>query len=430
MGLKETYSELIQQAGELNAENVKVWEAAGDEPLVGDTKKALMDRNRKIEEIEVKAAEILEQIELHGESMRRKSEWNTPARGMEFASGNGGESKGARERKVQTLGEMFTEAKAFKDYLNQIAPQGRIVQGTPIRTPAVPIGSMKALITGLSDTSAGALVESDRIRMVDAGTFYRPLTIRGLITTGTTGSDVVPYVRQGTHVNAAAPVAEATGTSDGTGEKPESTMVLDPETAEVKTVAHWIPASVRALSDAGQMRMLIDSFLRYGLEEALEDQMINGDDVGENFLGILATPNIGTQAYSTSLLETTRKARTKVKTEGRAQATAYVLNPLDWEALDLLQDGENRYYFGGPMVMGTPRLWGLPVVESEAIDQGVGLVADWRLAALWDRQETSIVATNSHSDFFVRNLIAIRAEMRAAFAVIRPAAFIEIDLTS
>jgi hypothetical protein len=133
MGLKETYSELIQQAGELNAENVKVWEAAGDEPLVGDTKKALMDRNRKIEEIEVKAAEILEQIELHGESMRRKSEWNTPARGMEFASGNGGESKGARERKVQTLGEMFTEAKAFKDYLTQIAPQGR--RSARLRSP-------------------------------------------------------------------------------------------------------------------------------------------------------------------------------------------------------------------------------------------------------------------------------------------------------
>ena len=39
------------------------------------------------------------------------------------------------------------------------------------------------------------------------------------------------------------------------------------------------------------------------------------------------------------------------------------------------------------------------------------------------------MATDSHSDFFVKNLIAILAEMRAAFGVIRPAAFVTIDLT-
>jgi hypothetical protein len=43
--------------------------------------------------------------------------------------------------------------------------------------------------------------------------------------------------------------------------------------------------------------------------------------------------------------------------------------------------------------------------------------------------ETFISMTNSHSDFFVRNLIAILAEMRAAFGIIRPAAFVIADLT-
>lgn len=37
--------------------------------------------------------------------------------------------------------------------------------------------------------------------------------------------------------------------------------------------------------------------------------------------------------------------------------------------------------------------------------------------------------TDSHLDFFVRNLVAILAEMRAAFGVVQPNAFVEIDLT-
>jgi hypothetical protein len=42
----------------------------------------------------------------------------------------------------------------------------------------------------------------------------------------------------------------------------------------------------------------------------------------------------------------------------------------------------------------------------------------------------NILVSDSHSDFFIRNLVAILAEMRAAFGVLRPAAFVEIDLTA
>jgi HK97 family phage major capsid protein len=206
--------------------------------------------------------------------------------------------------------------------------------------------------------------------------------------------------------------------------------VLEVVTETVKTIAHWIPATSRALQDAGQLRTLIDTFLRYGLEEELEDQILTGSGSGENFTGIMNTTGTSTQAYDTSLIITSRKARTKVMTQGRARPTAWVMNPLDWEDFDLLKDGEDRYYFGGPMAMGTPRLWGLPVVESEGMTEGFAIVADWRLAVLWDRMRVSISVSNQHSDFFIRNLVAILAEMRAAFGVLRPAAFVETDLTA
>jgi HK97 family phage major capsid protein len=44
-------------------------------------------------------------------------------------------------------------------------------------------------------------------------------------------------------------------------------------------------------------------------------------------------------------------------------------------------------------------------------------------AQIFDEGQLRVEASNSHSDFFVKNLVAIRAERRLALAVYRPAAF-------
>jgi HK97 family phage major capsid protein len=124
----------------------------------------------------------------------------------------------------------------------------------------------------------------------------------------------------------------------------------------------------------------------------------------------------------------TRRARRKVRVGGRAIPTAYVLNPIDWENIELSRDANERFYGGGPFSPTPNTLWSLPVIESEAVPQGTGWVADWRMGIIWDREQASIQATDAHADFFIRNLVAILAEMRAAFAILRPAAFVKITL--
>src|SRR5207245_2162557 len=110
-------------------------------------------------------------------------------------------------------------------------------------------------------------------------------------------------------------------------------------TEVVRTMANWMPATKRALSDAGQVRTIIDTFLRQNLEQLLEDEILAGPGTGEHFRGLLNTPGILGQAYDTDLLVTMRRAKTKVRTVGRATASAYVLNPEDNERIDLLRDG-------------------------------------------------------------------------------------------
>jgi HK97 family phage major capsid protein len=347
----------------------------------------------------------------------------------------------ARHTVGKSLGQTFTDSAEYKNLLSS-APGGSFskehrVQTRPVTMDSLLSGGSKSLVTGAGATSAGSLVWPEFLGLqVGMEAFNRPLMLRHLVTPGTTTSDMVEYVRVTGHTNNAAPVAEATTTSNGT--KPESGIATVRVTAPVRTIAHWIPVTKRALSDAAQIRTLIDNFLQYGLEEELEDQMVSGDGTGENFTGLSATSGVQAQAYDTSLLKTLRKAKTLVRTVGRSIPTGYVVNPTDVEALDLLTDLTGRYYFGGPMgtlanagLAGptTNPLWNLPVIESEAVPAGVAYVGDWRKAILWDREQSSITMSDSHGNFFVQNLVAILGEMRAAFGVIQPSAFVAIDLT-
>jgi HK97 family phage major capsid protein len=349
--------------------------------------------------------------------------------------GGGKDNANARRK---GLGESFVDSAEFKALVNSV-PNGRF--GEKARVQSQPFG-VKDLLTGVDrTTSAGALLTPQYLGLQDP--FYqRPLTIRDLVTPGSTATDTIEYVKVLSVTNNAASVPEAVSSAAiGSGDpaitnaqgglKPESAMTFEKATTNVKTIAHWIPATKRALSDAGQIKTLIDAFLLYGLDEELEDQIVSGNGVGENLLGVSATSGIQTQAApagAETVFDTTRKARTKVQIGGRSVPTAYVFNPLDWQTIDLMKDGNERFYGAGPFAMSTPSLWGLPVVESEAVPAGTGYVADWKKAVLWDREQASIQVTDSHADFFIRNLVAILAELRAAFGILRPSAFVKITL--
>ena len=341
---------------------------------------------------------------------------------------------GGKAGRGKTLAEQFTEAQAYKDWYQRVAPNGVIPESSKgLSSPPV---EFKTLITGLDDTSAGAFVNPDYTGIYEP--LGRPeLTIKDLISRRQTGSDTVHFVRQTAVMAAATSVPEAnvttyTGaTGQEQGLKPEGWFTFVAVTENVKTIAVWVPATKRALSDAAQIRGIIDEELRADLEDKLEELLITGNGVGENFYGIMAWPS-GTlsQVWDTDILKTTRKAITNIRKNGRVRPTAWLLNPEDWEAIDLLTDDDGNYMFGGPLRMGTKTLWGLPVVESEFVTQGTGLLADFKKAVLWDRQQASIQVSDSHSDFFIRNMVAFLAEMRAAFSLIRPSAFMEVAMES
>lgn len=374
----------------------------------------------EIEELHTKCSQSREYEDMRTKNDSLRAELSQPVDRPEFA----GDS---RRQEVKSVGQQFTQSEDFKKWYEDISQGGgSIGEGVKVHSPAV---ETKALIL-TSNTSGGALVRRDYSGLVEYP--LRQLTIRDVISIGRTGSNLVEYVRVTAKTRGATVVPEATATTS-TGytnaAKPEAGMTLAIVQEGVKTIAVWMPITRQILADAPQLESMIDNFLNEDLELALEEQMITGTG-GANFTGLENTTGLTPQAFNTDMLTTTRKARTAAMILGRERSTGFLMNPYDWETLDLTKDAENRYYFGGPLSLGTKMLWGLPVIESEVIPQGTAYTGNLKRMMLWDRERPTTRVTDSHSDFFTHNLLAILTELRAAFGVLRPAAIVKIDLHS
>lgn len=347
-----------------------------------------------------------------------------------FRPDGGGSPRSGHDRAVKSIGEMFAEDPAIKAWREEWTPQGRIPEEVRGMSPALAMKSLKALVTSTDDSTAGRplLGQADRREeIVRLG--WPELVLRQMVTNLTTNTDLVEVVREVSRTNNAAGVAEATADTGTSGEKPQSALTWTVDSVPVETVAHWIPATTRVLADSNRLRGEIDTFLYSGLDDTMEDTILNGNGTSPQFPGVNNTSGILTQPYDTGLLVTTRKAKTKIRVDGKARPTGYLFHPNDDEALDLLIDAEERYYFGGPVQAGIPMLWGLPRMSSEHQTAGVGLLANWKDAVIYDREQASI-RMGTIDRFFVRNLIAILAELRAAFHLRRPRSFVSIDLTA
>jgi HK97 family phage major capsid protein len=317
-------------------------------------------------------------------------------------------------------GDMVTTSEQFK--------QRGHSQGVTVKVGALP-QLRKAVYAG-TDASGGVAVNPDyRPEIIDIAR-QRPRSVIDLVNQSQTTSDAVEYVRMTSRTNNAAIVSEFTAGNFGL--KPESDIAFDLATATVKTIATWIAASRQILMDAPRLRQMIDTELAYMVEVTLENQVLVGDGVGNNFTGIVNTSGIQSRVHATSgrafdaadtVADSLRRAITDLYLEFY-RPDAIVLHPTQGEELELLKDDTGNYL--NIYDSATLRIWRVPVVETPAMTSGTALVGQFGFGAtLWDRMQTEI-RVGEPNDYFLRNAIAVLAELRAAFAVTRPLAFEKI----
>jgi len=321
----------------------------------------------------------------------------------------------------KSVGEQFTDRDEVKQFLKSKPGRGTV----SVR--------LKAVISGLTtdaDGSAGDLIVPQR----QAGIIAPPnrrMTIRDLLTPGTTSSNAIQYVKETGFTNAAATVAE-----DGTATKPQSNIKFDIMTTAVTTIAHWVLATKQILDDVPQLQSYIDGRLRYGLQYVEEGQLLNGGGTGTDLNGIYTQAT----AYSAPIVPTAAGNLTKIDVIRLAILQAFLaeypangitMNPKDWADIELTKTDEGAYLFANPQGGSEPRLWRLPVVETQAMTVDTFLTGAFQLGAqIFDREEANVEISTEDSDNFRKNLVTIRAEERLALAVYRPEAFVKGTFTT
>lgn len=305
---------------------------------------------------------------------------------------------------TKSWGEQFVAADRLKDFSDDRSRPGRFRM------------DVKSTIT----TAGGSGGIAPAYRDGEIVTMAREAPrVRDLLNVVSVSTNSVEYVEQTSRPTDAAPVAEG-------ALKPQSAMGLAIRSIPTTVIAHWLAASRQVLDDTPQLRDLIDGELRHGLREAEDLQLLHGDGTSPNIHGLVPQATaydspiaLGADATDIDVIA----AAILQNALADLPADGVVLHPSDMVRLRLLKDAEGRYILGPPGTDAPPRLWGLPVVTTKAIGAGNFLIGAFEVAAtIYDRWQPTVMASTEHDDYFVRNLVAILAEIRIALAVKRPSA--------
>lgn len=278
--------------------------------------------------------------------------------------------------------------------------------------------SFEAVTLTEDATSGGDLITTDyRPGVVDLR--FNPYRVADLLAPGSTDSNSVTYMQETVFTNNAAAVAEG-------GAKPESALVYDQIMSAVKKIAHWLPTTDEMLEDFPAIRSFIDARLSLGLDLKEDDQLLNGSGVGANMLGIMNVAGLhAAQAIGAdTAMDAIFKQMMALLADSFIMPDGIVMNPTNWTKIALAKDSTGQYLGNGPFAsMQAPVLWGQRLAITPTIAAGTALVGAFKTAAqIFRKGGTRIDVSNSHADFFTKNLTAIRAEKRLALAVYRPGA--------
>jgi len=390
--------------------------------IASETKAAF---EKKFDEVKALATDALGKIEsgeelstatkeLADQAMTGLTEAKTRMDELEQKIDAAGHSKSERG---QTAGYQFIEDEGVKALMANPRSGARVAVET------------KAIISGLAtdaDGSAGDLVVEQRAGLVPA--VERRLTIRDLLMPGRTSSSSIQYPKETGFTNSAATHTETGGTA-----KPQSEIKFDIVTTSVSTIAHWVLATRQILDDAPMLQSYIDGRLRYGLKLVEENQLLNGGGTGTDLNGVY------TQATASTANLAIVAAPTKIDVIRIAMLQAalaefppngVVLNPIDWAGIETTKDTAGAYIIGNPQDSAQPRLWGLPVVETQAMTLEKFLVGAFGMGAqIFDRADATVEISTEDDTNFRKNLVTILAEERLALAVYRPEAFVKGDFS-
>ena len=342
----------------------------------------------------------------------------------------------------KSLGEAFTDSAGYKGAVQSYRENGRLAQG--FSTGAVSF-DMKGTLGELAGRGGTALVSIPQAVPGVVETLFQKLTLADLVLEGQATTSSIRYVTEGTATNGAAGVIEG-------GTKPESTLGFTTSDEPIRKIATVLPVAEEMLADAPAIQSYINGRLQLFVKIEEERQLLRGATGGTEVQGILTSRSVPVYAGGTAVGNRAVqlfKAMNGLRGSAFLEPDWILIHPTDYEAIRLLQDGtggtQGQFFGGGPFqgAYGAGReiasntqvqgpqdtIWGKPAYVTSAVGAGTALIGTRSSAQVFRRGGVSVEATNSHSDYFALNLIAIRAEERLGLCVYRPKGFVEARIS-
>lgn len=185
---------------------------------------------------------------------------------------------------------------------------------------------------------------------------------------------------EATVVRAAAAVAEGAAF-------PESTAGFRWYSIPLRKIGDTLPVTEEFFEDEAQAAAELDMFLEVNVNTEIDDQLVNGDNTGQNLAGILNTSPVYTAVASgipsANLKDLTIKMRNDItRTRGSKYRPDMVLvSSSTMEDLVLAKDANANYIFDE----NTGTLAGMTVVIDENMADNQVMVGDRRYARIYER---------------------------------------------
>ena len=330
----------------------------------------------------------------------------------------------------QTIGESFINTDAYKGYQESGA------KGLDSTVKFSPMGYKATLGAGLSQSFPPEVLRQPGIL---ESALRDPDAVIGLFDQIETDQNSFAYMEETTFTNAAAEQAEEATTA-------EATLDFTEKTASIRKIGVFLPVTEELLADVQGIQGYVNSRLGTMMKLRLDGQIMDGDGSAPNLGGLLNTSGINSFAYGSYSGELARlgqiyQAITEIRKDAFVEPDAIIMHPSDWydivTSVTDIQTTSSGAAAKNPLFMVAggfgadvaPRIWGLPVVTTTAVSAGtqmVGRFGGGEAAHLVMRQGIDLAVSDSHSDFFLKGKLAIRATMRVGLVVYRPTAFCKL----
>jgi HK97 family phage major capsid protein len=274
-------------------------------------------------------------------------------------------------------------------------------------------------------TLVGASEVNDVDKQIVGNTRVRP-SVAALFNSGSVSGNGITYRVELPVQGSIAAVAEG-------DPKAQVTYTYEEKREGISTVAGFTEISDDMRDDLPYVASEINSNLVTDLDIEVDRQVLDGDGIGPNVLGVLRRSGVQVvaSADTSDNLDAIHRASTLVSIASNRETTAMVIHPLDYEKAVLTKDANGSYLAGGPFVATVGKgLWAIPAIVTTAISQGTALVGAFDSASFLKKGGIAVKSTDSHDGNFVKGITTIVAEQRAGLKVGKPAAFAKVTLST